>query len=380
MLIWQIWIVGSKLGKKLTLDFCKENAKERGFELISKKYNGNTSKLKFKHLKCSYVFKTTWVSFWGNRKSGGGCPKCANNIMLNISECKRRARARGYKVISKEYFGNGEKLEFKHITCGYIFKMQWNNFNNGQNCPKCSHEIKPTIEDCKDYASKRGYSLITDFYRNAHQKFKMIHLDCGNEINILWTNFYHSEQGCSFCFGKNKPTIQECKRYARTQEHILKSEKYVNERFKMVFKHIICGEEYVSNWSHFKSGRRCPMCKESRGERTIRLFLKNNHINFIRQYRYSDCKYKKPLPFDFYIPELNLLIEYHGEQHYKPAKWFSKKEEKVVENFRLQKIRDRIKRKYAKDNGINFLIISYKKIKKIENILEKEILNGEYLQ
>ena len=49
-------------------------------------------------------------------------------------------------------------------------------------------------------------------------------------------------------------------------------------------------------------------------------------IEFIREKRFPSCKYKIPLPFDFYIPSKKILIEYDGEQHFSSVDiWGGKK-------------------------------------------------------
>ena len=55
---------------------------------------------------------------------------------------------------------------------------------------------------------------------------------------------------------------------------------------------------------------RCPLCKiKSKGEIEVESILKQNYIEYIREYRFGDCKYKKELPFDFYLPNNNICIE-----------------------------------------------------------------------
>ena len=44
------------------------------------------------------------------------------------------------------------------------------------------------------------------------------------------------------------------------------------------------------------------------------------------------CKNIKTLPFDFYLPDYNTCIEFHGVQHYKPIPYFGGEE-----NFLLTK-------------------------------------------
>lgn len=51
----------------------------------------------------------------------------------------------------------------------------------------------------------------------------------------------------------------------------------------------------------------------SKPEEKIIAILLREHISFFREYRFSDlAKYR----FDFYIPSLNVVIEYDGEQHF----------------------------------------------------------------
>lgn len=57
-----------------------------------------------------------------------------------------------------------------------------------------------------------------------------------------------------------------------------------------------------------KSG--CPVCSRSKGELKIESFLLEKSILFKPEYKFTDCRDINPLPFDFYLPELNTCIEY----------------------------------------------------------------------
>lgn len=65
-----------------------------------------------------------------------------------------------------------------------------------------------------------------------------------------------------------------------------------------------------------KSG--CPTCKESVGEREVRLFLERRGLEFTREYKLPPYKYR----WDFYVPQYDLYIEYNGIQHYMPVERF----------------------------------------------------------
>ncbi|HFD2033426.1 TPA: hypothetical protein ACF2DD_002003 [Clostridium perfringens] len=112
----------------------------------------------------------------------------------------------------------------------------------------------------------------------------------------------------------------------------------------------------------------CPICNISKGEKAIRLYLENSNIDFVQEYRFEGCKYKYTLPFDFYIEEYNLCIEFDGEQHYKALKHFG-----GDKKLKITQKRDKVKNKYCKDNNINLLRIPYYELDEIENILDEEL-------
>lgn len=101
-------------------------------------------------------------------------------------------------------------------------------------------------------------------------------------------------------------------------------------------------------------GSGCPLCCESKGEKEIRSYLISNNIEYIPQHRFPDCKLKKPLAFDFYLPKSNLVIEFDGIQHYKPVKRFGGEDYlKVIQ------VRDKIKTEYCIKNNIKLVRIKY---------------------
>lgn len=76
-------------------------------------------------------------------------------------------------------------------------------------------------------------------------------------------------------------------------------DEYINARTKIRFKHNKCNHIYYVTPNSFLRNRRCPKCKESKGEKIIYNYLIDNSINFQTQYRFKDCVYKKPLVFDY---------------------------------------------------------------------------------
>ena len=77
--------------------------------------------------------------------------------------------------------------------------------------------------------------------------------------------------------------------------------------------------------------------------------------------RFESCKHKVPLPFDFYLSELQILIEFDGEQHFKIVEYWGGQE-----GLEERQLRDQIKNEWAKINNIKLHRIRYD-----ENIEEK---------
>ena len=78
---------------------------------------------------------------------------------------------------------------------------------------------------------------------------------------------------------------------------------------------------------------------------------------------FDDCKNKNKLRFDFYLPDLNTIIEYDGEHHFKENKYFGEG------NLEYITVNDEIKNQYCIDNKIKLIRIPYWKFDVIENIL-----------
>ena len=102
----------------------------------------------------------------------------------------------------------------------------------------------------------------------------------------------------------------------------------------------------------------------------IKKILDNNKIENTSEYTIfiGDTYYR----FDFYLPRYNLFIEYDGEQHYKPVRFFGNEED--AENvFKRTQEHDRIKNQYCKDNNINLLRIPYWETKNIKTIISNHL-------
>lgn len=102
----------------------------------------------------------------------------------------------------------------------------------------------------------------------------------------------------------------------------------------------------------------------SHGEHTIYTFLLQHDVKFVYQKRFIELKDKSYLPFDFFLPKYNLVIEYHGRQHFETSK--SSMFRKYIADMQR---RDALKEAFAKNTGLEYLQIVVQKICEIEGSL-----------
>lgn len=113
----------------------------------------------------------------------------------------------------------------------------------------------------------------------------------------------------------------------------------------------------------------CGCRHQSKWEMFINDYLTSLNITFQPQKRFSDCKNKKQtdtLPFDFYLPDYNICIEYDGEHHFRPMEMWG-----GYDKFVINQENDNIKNEYCKNHNINLLRLPY--------TLSKEDIKNEIL-
>lgn len=114
----------------------------------------------------------------------------------------------------------------------------------------------------------------------------------------------------------------------------------------------------------YQNGMNCDRCSSSysRNERLVSSILTKMNEKYIPQKYFKDCVMKKQLPFDFYLPNRKIVIETHGEQHYKDIGYF--------DNHKITVKADGIKKEYCKNNGIKYCEINCS-TRKAEDIIKQ---------
>lgn len=112
----------------------------------------------------------------------------------------------------------------------------------------------------------------------------------------------------------------------------------------------------------------CKKCKGSKGEKAVGGTLERLGISYQPEFSFPDTSYR----YDFHLTEWDVLIEFHGKQHYKPVDYFGGEE-----TFLKIKHSDNIKFNMARDRNIPLIVLNDEHLKTnaIETTLIEHLLN-----
>ncbi|MGV3094225.1 hypothetical protein [Streptococcus pluranimalium] len=261
-----------------------------------------------------------------------------------------------YELVS-EYKGIREKVNLLHKVCGGLYSVAPRHFFYSDSRCKCQMNAKQPEVFAKEFGElAKGEYTQLEPYKRKDVKIAVRHEECGTVYKVTPHAFLNGRR-CPDCYGNKRKTTKEFSTEVdelSDGEYTLMTE-YKNNRTHVNIKHIECGKEYSVIPKDFLRGNRCPYCKQSKGEKLVQRILDKAGVEYEIQKVYEDLKSNyRSLPFDFYLPEHNLLIEYDGIQHFEEVQFFG-----GATKLESQKRRDALKNEYAKRNSINLLRVPY---------------------
>ena len=262
-------------------------------------------------------------------------------------------------------------VKFHSISRGYY------EFCSKKCVPQCSVKQYHEHEKELKIIHNNKYKYSWDGFKNSDSKIKIFCKTCNNIFYQDLMN-HKNGQGCPKCADKKrankrklsiKEQINQIRKVKNIKECAYFWNTYIDNGKKMKIKCMKCGNIFKQCIQNHKNGQGCPKCGSvSIGENKIEDTLNKLNIHFIRQKRFINCKRKRELPFDFYISDLNVCIEYDGIQHFESIERFGG--EKQLEE---RKLNDKIKNNYCFVQKIKLIRIPYWDFDNIEDILKIEL-------
>lgn len=309
---------------------------------------------------------------------GHGCSICGGHTKKSHEQYVEEVSSINNNIeVVGEYIGANKKIIHRCKIDGYEWNVAPFVILRGTGCPKCGGTMKKEHEQ---YVEELKYvnpdiEVVGD-YINAHTK--ILH-KCKIDGYSWFVKPTHILNGsiCPKCNERNlsnmykKPHDMYVQQLSIINPDLEVVEEYINARVPSLHKCKIDGYEWFIAPMNTLSGQGCPQCQESIGERRIRQYLQMHNIAYSYQHKFENCKDKKVLPFDFYLPKLNTCIEFDGEQHFRPVDFSGNNKDLSLNKFEITKCHDDIKTKYCQNNNIKLLRIPY--FKDIETELDNFI-------
>ena len=285
------------------------------------------------------------------------------------------------------------KVQVQCDYCGIVYETTVELWNRGHktiekdSCASCSgrklqevlrFQNAPNIfEKLINICEQNNYTLLTEQSSYSGEKM-LVDFICPKHgaQSMSIDNLLHGHK-CIQCSydqrGENKKITREelIKSIERLNHNkILNPEEYINSTVYNL--KILCGScrknTFMTSLGAYKIDHcQCRQCsqRESSGEKIIREFLEKHNISFIQEYYTTDCCDKRLLPFDFYLPDYNLIIEFDGRQHFEPIYG----EQCLINTQR----HDKIKNQYCLEHNIELIRIPYWEGQEIEKIIVNKL-------
>jgi len=236
---------------------------------------------------------------------------------------------------------------------------------------------KDYIQKCKNKFSHISYEKA-NVYNGCFSKGIFICKIHNVEFEQRFKDHMSGNGGCPICRDEkmiistkytNEEFINESKKRFPNKFTYEKT-NYIYSLKPVTITCVIHGDFNIVAAEHLRRNGSCTKCFCNQGETKIMSYLENEKISYNHQKSFDGCRNPKTnnkLFFDIYIPCYNLIIEFHGAQHFRPVDWFGGKKSFINSVFR-----DKVKFNYCLENNINYEMIRYDE--KIDDRLKDIIL------
>ena len=326
-------------------------------------FKSSNKKYWFDCNKCGHTFDSTLASI---TNGGSWCPYCANQELcddINCNHCFEKSFASSENSMCwsdknelnpRDVFKSSGNEYLFVCYCGHTFVCQLDNIAKGNWCPYCSNPPKQLCDsnDCKqcfeksfassdkaNYWSRRNILKPKDVFKSSDKKYWFDCNVCGHTFDTKlstitrgsWCPYCSNppkqlcdSNDCKQCFEKSFVSSDKAN-YWSSRNELKQREVFKSSNSKFWFN---CdnGHEFKQILSLTTCGKWCPYCV-NKTEQILYDKLITLYPSLQQQFKSDWCKKKQHLPFDFVIPERNIIIELDGRQHFEQVSNWSSPEE-----------------------------------------------------
>lgn len=288
--------------------------------------------------------------------------------------------------------------DFATITSKTIVKIRCNKHNHiwyptaerilrlNRWCRKCSDDDKRySYNYVKSVIEEKDGTLLSASYENVNKPIGVRCNKCNHEWDTLFIRVLNGSW-CAKCAGNKRYTYEEATHIIQNNGGILLTNKidYVNATTKLNVRCITCNHTWYPVLHSILTNHWCPNCKTKNQTKLTEIVkdlfktkVLSNYTDFKWLQNRDKCGTQR---LDIYVPSIKLVIEYDGEQHFRPVKFSqSVSHKKANDIFNDQKRRDRKKNRRIKSHPEDvsvFIRIPYTEPITKENVIRILKENG----
>lgn len=314
-----------------------------------------------------------------NLKRNKGCKYCAGNAKLSDDEKHKRFVDKVYSIFGDritvigKYIDQKKKIKCRCNIHNEIFDTYPNNLSKGNNgCKSCISDAlsKRNLKSHEEFEEQvklmNPHIKLLEKYNGAKGSLKCYCTIHNKEFTKYFQRLITSHTGCDECY---KEDIRE--RMGKSTERFKEELKVVHPELEVIGKYVnrytpiefYCHDHNYRFYdipSHVLNRYNC--CAKSSKfikELEVGSILDELKIKYTPQKSFYECRDVNALPFDYYLNDYHILIEYQGEQHYKVVKFGTQDLDEAKQKFEYTKKHDEIKKQYCKNNDIPLIEIPY---------------------
>lgn len=355
--------------------------RSRGIRLLDE-YTTAINVHSFRCMKCKFEWNTSVSSVL---HTGTGCPNCSGvrRTTLNDVRSNLALRHQRIEVPNQKYQNNRTVLQCRCKRCGNTWHSCGASLLRGHGCPKCAGNQRLTMSEviCRLHKTHPTITVCTQKYAGSASYATFKCMVCSTKWTATWKALLMRKQGCPTCAtNKRRLTLSEIRRKLEKLAPTIRiqSKTYQGSMKKLRLACLTCGCQWKAPWDRISRGHGCPKCSGSRKENevidivervTVRKFIRHATPNWIQ----GRCRTKNR-HLDGYCPKLTtkkftggVAIEYQGEQHYNAiSHWGGKeKQAEVARN-------DERKRLLCHTNNVFLIRVPYWK-KNVEEFIRLKL-------
>lgn len=281
---------------------------QRGGTLLQGIYEKNTSPLL---IQCEKGHQ--FDSYWNRLSKGIWCAQCSGTAKLTLQDAREAAEEKKGTLLSTDYKNSRSKLLWK-CSEGHEFPASLSKVKDrGQWCPQCNGNLKPEIQDVRQFASQKGGELLTEVYDNSQSDMRW-KCEQGHQWTANWSTIKRGHW-CPYCAGLARVSIHTIRDIITERGGTLLSEKYDGNKAKLEIKCNTCEIAWKARWNNiYNQNQWCPNCNftgTSKVEQELVEWIRSE-LPTDTEILSNDRKLITPYELDAYLPSLNFAVEFHG--------------------------------------------------------------------